>query len=106
MTKKQFETEKERILEMIIPYKLHPDLFPAPKGTLEDAAILWAIMDKTGAKGVKTKMCMCKREKKILEKIRAKLVKAGIKSYDDVFSAGSRTYATVKNYGASDIPVL
>lgn len=106
MTEKQFETEKDRVMEMVVPYMLHPDLFPTPRLTLEDMAILEAIEDGTGAKGVKTKMCMCKREKKIMDKLRLELAKTGVTSLDDVLSSGSREFATVKNYGASDIPVM
>ena len=105
MTEKQFETEKERIMELVVPHMLHPDLFPAPSLTLEDMAILEAAQDGTGAKGVKTKMCMCKREKKIMNKLRLELAKTGITGLGDVLSVGNREFATVKNYGASDIPV-
>lgn len=79
-TDEDFEKEKSRLLEIVVPHMLHPDLFPQPRLTLDEIAVLWA-KDKDH---VVTKMAICKAEQRVLAKLRAEFEKIGVHSVDDV----------------------
>ena len=84
-TEEEFNREKDRLLELVVPHMLHPDEFEAPKLTQDEIAVLWA-KDKND---VKTKMTICKFEQKVLRKLRAGLVEYGITSLDDALDITS-----------------
>jgi len=84
-TEEEFNKEKDRLLELVVPHRLHPDLFEAPKLALDEIAVLWA-KDKDD---VKTKMTICKIVQKALRHARAGLEKYGITSLDDALDITS-----------------
>ena len=96
-----YEEAYNRVLEKVIPHELHPDLFPAPRLTQEELALLWSNGDPNK---VVTKMAVCKFEAKTLEKIKKALTKKcpDIKSVSDVFETDADRETAKKWTGSSD----
>lgn len=78
--KDSFQDMKREVLEKVAPYALRPDVYPLPKLSVEEVAILFTKNESD----VMTRAAVTRLEKGALEKMRAMLAKTGISRMADV----------------------